>query len=61
MASKKTLTREEELLLQDFSRNVSTKSSALFYSIALIVSVVPLCKFSCNQRKVTPAVKLGPS
>ncbi|KAH9399415.1 SWI/SNF and RSC complex subunit Ssr3 [Tyrophagus putrescentiae] len=42
MSNKKTLTREEELLLQDFSRNVSTKSSALFYSIALIVSVVPL-------------------
>lgn len=40
--SKKTLTREEELLLQDFSRNVSTKSSALFYGIALVVSIVPI-------------------
>ncbi|KAI2795782.1 hypothetical protein RDWZM_004584 [Blomia tropicalis] len=40
--SKKQLTREEELLLQDFSRNVSTKSSALFYGIAFVVSVVPL-------------------
>ena len=41
---KKALTREEELLLQDFSRNVSTKSSALFYGNALIVSSVPICK-----------------
>jgi len=37
-------TREEELLLQDFSRNVSTKSSALFYGNAFIVSAVPICK-----------------
>jgi len=42
-ASGKTkLTREEELLLQDFSRNVTTKSSALFYGNSFIVSVVPL-------------------
>lgn len=41
---KKTLTKEEELLLQDFSRNVSTKSSALFYGNAFIVSVIPICK-----------------
>lgn len=38
------LTKEEELLLQDFSRNVTTKSSALFYGNSFIVSVVPLCK-----------------
>merc|ERR1711860_21624 len=46
MASKskaqKSLTKEEELLLQDFSRNVSTKSSALFYGNALIVSSIPI-------------------
>lgn len=42
--NKKALTREEELLLQDFSRNVSTKSSALFYGNAFIVSAVPVCK-----------------
>ncbi|KAK7601644.1 hypothetical protein V9T40_009085 [Parthenolecanium corni] len=35
-------TKEEEILLQDFSRNVSTKSSALFYGNAFIVSVIPL-------------------
>merc|ERR1711894_396126 len=47
MSSKKakTLTREEELLLQDFSRNVSTKSSALFYGNALIVSAIPMWLF----------------
>jgi translocon-associated protein subunit gamma len=38
-------TKEEELLLQDFSRNVSTKSSALFYGNAFIVSVIPICKY----------------
>lgn len=37
-------TKEEELLLQDFSRNVSTKSSALFYGNAFIVSAIPICK-----------------
>lgn len=39
------LTKEEELLLQDYSRNVSTKSSALFYGNAAIVAAVPICKF----------------
>lgn len=38
-------TKEEEILLQDFSRNVSTKSSALFYGNAFIVSIIPLCKY----------------
>jgi len=32
-------------LLQDFSRNVSTKSSALFYGNALIVSAIPIWLF----------------
>jgi len=45
MSSGKRLTKEEELLLQDFSRNVSTKSSALFYGNALIVSAIPLWLF----------------
>jgi len=43
-------TKEEELLLQDFSRNVSTKSSALFYGNAFIVSAVPICEY---KDKVT--------
>lgn len=44
-AQSKGFTKEEELLLQDFSRNVSTKSSALFYGNALIVSTVPIWLF----------------
>ncbi|KAK3101473.1 hypothetical protein FSP39_003856 [Pinctada imbricata] len=44
-AKNKSLTKEEELLLQDFSRNVSTKSSALFYGNALIVSAIPIWIF----------------
>ncbi|CAH1239391.1 translocon-associated protein subunit gamma-like [Branchiostoma lanceolatum] len=42
MAAGKKLTKEEELLLQDFSRNVTTKSSALFYGNAFIVSAIPI-------------------
>ncbi|XP_014670708.1 PREDICTED: translocon-associated protein subunit gamma-like [Priapulus caudatus] len=45
MAVGKKLTKQEELLLQDFSRNVTTKSSALFYGNALIVSAIPLWLF----------------
>jgi len=44
MASAK-LTKEEELLLQDFSRNVTTKSSVMFYGNALIVSAIPVWLF----------------
>jgi translocon-associated protein subunit gamma len=43
--SNKKLTKEEELLLQDFSRNVTTKSSALFYGNAFIVSAIPIWLF----------------
>lgn len=39
---------EEDLLLQDFSRNLSAKSTALFYGNALIVSAIPICK--CGAR-----------
>lgn len=42
-------TKEEELLLQDFSKNVSTKSYALFYGNALIVSSVPICKYDTTS------------
>jgi hypothetical protein len=51
-AKNKSLTKEEELLLQDFSRNVSTKSSALFYGNALIVSAIPICKFTPGFKYV---------
>jgi len=45
MSKSKEFTREEELLLQDFSRNVSTKSNALFYGNAFIVSAIPIWLF----------------
>lgn len=44
-AQSKGFTKEEELLLQDFSRNVSTKSNALFFGNALIVSAIPIWLF----------------
>ena len=51
-SGKKNLTKEEELLLQDFSRNVSTKSSALFYGNALIVSAIPMCELYFRVRQM---------
>merc|ERR1711963_368681 len=41
MASGK-MSKEDELLLADFSRGVSAKSSALFYGNAMIVSSIPV-------------------
>ena len=46
MPGKNKLTQEEEILLQDFSRTVSKKSQALFYGNALMVAVLPLCKYN---------------
>ncbi|KAK3886935.1 hypothetical protein Pmani_034319 [Petrolisthes manimaculis] len=45
VSAKGKLTKEEELLLQDFSRNVSKKSSIIFYFNALIVSAIPIWLF----------------
>lgn len=42
--AKSGLSKEEELLLQESSRNVSGKSSALFVGNAAIVSLIPICK-----------------
>lgn len=39
---------EEDLLLQDFSRNLSAKSSALFFGNAFIVSAIPICE--CREQ-----------
>ena len=36
------MSKEDELLLADFSRGVSAKSSALFYGNSLIVSSIPV-------------------
>lgn len=44
-AKKSGFTKEEELLLQNFSRSDTTKSTALFYGNALIVSAIPFCKY----------------
>ena len=45
MAGGKKLSKEDEILLQNFSRNVSTKFSALFYANSFIISAIPLCTF----------------
>jgi hypothetical protein len=45
----KALSKEEEILLQDFSRNVSTKSNALFYGNAFIVSAIPICELNLTK------------
>merc|ERR1739836_252056 len=44
VADKKTRSsdKEDEFLLQDFSRRVTAKSSALFYGNAFIVSAIPI-------------------
>lgn len=49
----KTLSKEEEVLLQDYSRDLSTKSSALFYGNAAIVAAVPIC----NSQKLIFQIK----
>uniref|UniRef100_A0A336LLC7 Translocon-associated protein subunit gamma n=1 Tax=Culicoides sonorensis TaxID=179676 RepID=A0A336LLC7_CULSO len=62
MVEKKTttssgFTKEEELLLQDFSRNVSTKSSALFYGNAFVVSCSPIWLFwRIHQMELLPSL-----
>ncbi|XP_055338288.1 translocon-associated protein subunit gamma-like [Paramacrobiotus metropolitanus] len=39
------LTKEEELLLQDFSRHVSVRSSALFYGSGFVAALTPIWLF----------------
>ncbi|PAA56299.1 hypothetical protein BOX15_Mlig009910g2 [Macrostomum lignano] len=43
--SKKLTSKQEDILLQDYSRSLSTKSNALFYGNGLIVSAVPIMLF----------------
>lgn len=45
VGKKGNFSKEDELLLQDFSKNVSAKSSALFYGNAFIVSAIPVWLF----------------
>ena len=50
-------TKEEELLLQDFNRNVSTGSNMLFYGSAAITSALPICKYKfyvLKYKKINP-------
>ena len=49
-AKQSKLSPEEELLLRESSRNVSTKSSALFYGNAAIVSAIPICKLNLRLK-----------
>lgn len=49
---------EEDLLLQDFSRNLSAKSTALFYGNALIVSAIPICEYR-GELLLTSAADTG--
>ena len=41
----KRFTKEEEQLLQNFSKHTTTKSAAVFYVYAFLVTVAPLCEF----------------
>ncbi|EDV23981.1 expressed hypothetical protein [Trichoplax adhaerens] len=45
MPASKSRKSEDDLLLQDFSKNVTTASSVIFYINALLVSVVPIWVF----------------
>uniref|UniRef100_A0A6A7FP40 Translocon-associated protein subunit gamma n=1 Tax=Hirondellea gigas TaxID=1518452 RepID=A0A6A7FP40_9CRUS len=45
MVKTSKFTKEEELLLQDFSRDVSKKTSLIFYFNAFFVSVIPIWLF----------------
>lgn len=51
-AKKSGFTKEEELLLQNFSRTDTTKSTALFYGNALIVSAIPFCKYRTDREGI---------
>ena len=54
--SKAKLSREEEILLQGFSSNVSKKGSVIFYTVAAIVSVTPIyLYYGIHQMEATEA------
>ncbi|CAF1523715.1 unnamed protein product [Rotaria sp. Silwood1] len=54
MSNQRTTSRDEDLLLQDFSRNVTTKSWALFIGNAAVVSAIPLWLFwRIHQMNIT--------
>ncbi|CAD5226974.1 UNVERIFIED_CONTAM: Translocon-associated protein subunit gamma, partial [Eudyptes robustus] len=45
MSTKTKFSKEDELLLQDFSSSISTKTSVVFYVIAFLASLAPLYLF----------------
>jgi len=50
-------TKEEELLLQDFNRNVSTGSNFLFYGSAAIISALPIWLYwRIHQMELLPSL-----
>jgi hypothetical protein len=51
MSNQRTASQDEDLLLQDFSRNVTTKSWVLFSGNAVVVSAIPLCKLLENSNQ----------
>uniref|UniRef100_A0AC34GRU6 Translocon-associated protein subunit gamma n=1 Tax=Panagrolaimus sp. ES5 TaxID=591445 RepID=A0AC34GRU6_9BILA len=54
--SKTKLSREEELLLQGFSSNVSKKGSFIFYTVAAFVSATPIyLYYGIHQMEATEA------
>ena len=48
--------KEEELLLQDFGRDLSKKSAVIFYIHAVFVSAIPICKYIVLYFLVFPNV-----
>jgi len=57
--SKRELTNEEELLLQDFSGTLSAKATSHFYGNALIVSALPIWLFWRIHQLDPTDVKTG--
>ncbi|UJR28079.1 hypothetical protein I4U23_009335 [Adineta vaga] len=54
MSNKRPAALDEDSLLQDFSRNVTTKSYALFFGNAAVVSAIPLWLFwRIHQMDIT--------
>jgi hypothetical protein len=51
-SSNSMFTKEEELLLQDFNRNVSTGGNVLFYGSAFIISACQICKFTISTSSI---------
>ncbi|CAF4163545.1 unnamed protein product, partial [Adineta steineri] len=54
MSNQRSTPRDDDLLLQDFSRNVTNKAWALFFGNAAIVSAIPLWLFwRIHQMEIT--------